>query len=304
MDLKNKFQNFNGNDKYQRVGIPHPLPWYIGLDTSSRYSLFCITDTQPQEVSSTKLISVFVGKRGDEKFGVTFSLQDKEAFDMFIHFCEDMVDSSRNCNEALAADYICARYLIWQRAFSLTAGKLLSYEQVKGLLGELCFLTMKMIPEFGVDKALKSWSGIETTDQDFTCDETWFEIKATVSGSSSIKISSIQQLDVETNGFLVVVRLDKTSEGNSCRMTLNSMYHRVLDTFSSPLHREQFISRMIKFGYYEDKGYEKYGFKFSGMSLYRVNSSFPCIRKKDLPVAVEHVKYELSLAAIEEFKEN
>jgi DNA mismatch endonuclease (patch repair protein) len=89
---------------------------------------------------------------------------------------------------------------------------------------------MKMIQKYGVDVALKSWSGTEHTDQDFSCDDTWYEIKSTVSGSASVKISSVEQLDTNQTGHLVIVTLDKTSEADASRLTLNSMYEMVLSS--------------------------------------------------------------------------
>lgn len=304
-DLKNKFMDISGNDTYQRVGIPHPIAWFIGFDGEGRYSLFAITKTQPKAVSSTNLISVFIGKRKDNDYGITFSLQEKKALDLFVHFCDDMVDASRCVIKAEhVADFICARYEVWQKAFTKTRGSLLSFEQIKGLLGEMCFLKMKMIPIVGQEKALDSWSGIELTDQDFICEGTWFEVKTTVSGSTSVKISSIEQLDVDTEGHLAVIRLDKTSEADPARITLNSMCNLLIETFDLQVLKERFITRLLSYGYYPDKGYDRIGFKYNGMSIYRVGTDFPCIRKKSIPAAVEYVKYELSLAAIDNFKEN
>lgn len=303
--LKSRFLNISGNDKYQRVESPHPIPWYIGLDSASRYSLFCITENEPEPVGSTKLINVYIGKRKDSTYGITFSLKEKTALDMFAHFCEDMITYTRGVTKKeKAADYVCSRYIVWQKAFSKNRGDLLSFEQIKGLLGELCFLKMKMIPEYGQEKALNSWSGIEMTDQDFTCDDTWFEVKTTVSGSASVKISSVEQLDVDTAGHLAVLRLDKTSTGDAGRITLNSMCQFVVESFSSPLLKERFMARMLSYGYYADKGYDAFAFKYNGMTLYSVKKDFPCVRKSDLPAAAEHVKYELSLAAIDSYKEN
>lgn len=55
-----------------------------------------------------------------------------------------MITYTKHITKAeVAADGICDRYIQWQKAFIKTEGKLLSYEQIKGLIGELCFLKMK-----------------------------------------------------------------------------------------------------------------------------------------------------------------
>lgn len=303
-DLKNRFMNLKELDKYQRVSVEHPVAWYIGLDTSSRFSLFAITEKQPRDMNSTKLVSVFVGARKDGKHGITFSLLDKGNLDIFIHFCKDIIEYSLKAkNPDQVADVICVRYKQWQKAFSKTEGKLLSYEQIKGLIGELLFLKMKMIPQYGVEKAIESWSGIESTDQDFVCDDIWFEVKTTVSGSPVVKISSVEQLDVSSDGYLIVVVLDKTSEADSSRVTLNSIVDLVVESLPSQYDQEKLLDRLLTFGYYFDEAYDRIGFKCNGMRKYRVDSGFPCLRSSLVPSSVQGIKYDLSLSAIESFRE-
>lgn len=91
-ELKQILLSISGIDKYQRVGLPHPLGWYIGRDSSARYSLFCITETEPQMVASSHMIYVYVGRRKAGNYGITFSLLENEYLDLFLHFCSDMID--------------------------------------------------------------------------------------------------------------------------------------------------------------------------------------------------------------------
>lgn len=248
-DLKSRFIELKDTDKYQRVASSHPIAWYVGLDGRNRYSLFAITKTQPKNISETKLMSVFVGERRDGNYGITFSLLEKRNLDLFAHFCEDMITYTKHITKAeVAADGICDRYIQWQKAFIKTEGKLLSYEQIKGLIGELCFLKMKMMPVYGPEKAVESWSGIEATDQDFACDGTWYEVKSTVSGSSAVKISSVEQLDVSTDGHLIVVKLDKTSEADTSKITLNSMVELVTESISSKICQDNLRNRLLAYG--------------------------------------------------------
>lgn len=304
-DIKSIFENSQGKDNFQRVGMPHPLSLYIGTDTENRYALFCIMETMPKQIVSTKLIRVFVGKRKDSNFGITFSLLEKKSIDLFVHFCEDIIETSRNVKKPeQAADFICGRYIQWQKAFMREGDGKLSFSEVKGLLGELCFLKTRMIPIYGEEKALESWTGIEMTDRDFACEDTWYEVKSTVSGSSDVRINSVEQLDVDVDGHLVVVTLDKTSNADSARITLNSMYHIMIETFSALMLQEEFKSRMLRYGYYEDEKYNQYVFKLNGITEYKVGIKFPCIRQRNIPVAAKNITYDLSLAAIEQFKED
>lgn len=303
--IKDIFLELRETDKYQRIDTGNPVAWYVGLDGNSRYSLFAITETQPKHMSSTRVVNVFVGSRKDEDYGITFSLFEKKNLDIFAHFCEDIVSYTRTLkNKNNSADYISSRYLLWQKAFIKTEGKILSYEEIKGLIGELYFLKMKMIPQYGAEKAVDSWSGIEATDQDFLCDDTWYEVKSTVSGSGTVKISSVEQLDTSSEGYLVVVTLDKTSEADSSRITLNNMVELVVESIPEKVLQDRLMNRLLSYGYYFDKAYDGIGFKYNGMEQYLVNDKFPCLRKSQIPASVQNAKYELSLAAIDSFKED
>ncbi len=302
--LKELFLNTQGLDSFQRIGPDHPLPIYVGMDNFAQYSLFCVTPTAPKTIKSSSIISVFVGVRKDGYVGITFSLTDRAFLDPFVHFCDDIIESSRSIKDnTKAADFLANRYAQWQKAFAKSNNGLLSYQEIKGLVGELCFLHNYMIPVFGEEKAINSWIGPDMADQDFVCDDTWYEVKATVSGSSSVRISSVEQLDAENDGYLVVVTLDKTSSSDSSRITINSLFSVVMDSLSSAQQKDKLKTTLLRLGYYSDPLYDTYCFHYNGMDMFRVDASFPCARKKDFNPAVQNVKYELSLAAISKYKE-
>jgi hypothetical protein len=303
-ELKNIFLNLKEAERFQRIEKTHPIAWYVGLDECNNYALFAITMTQPKKVNSTEMIKVFIGQRQDGKYGITFSLNEKSNLDLFIHFCSDMVSfTKRASKQETAADYICSRYLQWLKAFKKNGAHLLSNEEIKGLIGELLFLETKMMPLYGPEKALESWTGIDATDQDFSCDNTWYEVKSTSSGSPSVTIHSVEQLDTRQTGHLVVITLDKTSDADSSKITLNNMIERVIKLIPEKVSQDKLSDRLFDFGYYKDESYDHIGFKFNGMAMYRVDEEFPCLRKNQLPTSVQNVKYGLTLAAIENFRE-
>lgn len=302
--LKQMLLDAREADSFQRIDPLHPVPWYTGLDSSGNYSLFCIVSTRPQKLASSQVIHVFVGKRKDGAYGITFSLTDKAFLNVFIHFCEDMIDTTRRVADPLkVSDAVCGRYIQWQKAFKRNRGDVLGFEVVKGLIGELIFLRDKMIPNYGAEKSLHSWTGIDYTDRDFACDDTWYEVKTTVSGGSSVKISSVEQLDVMTEGHLAVVSLDKTSMEDAGRITLNNLYEMISQSLDSVALREELRTRLLSFGYYPDEAYDDICFSFGGISLFKVTTGFPCLRKNIIPAAVTDVEYRLSLPAIEGFRE-
>lgn len=303
--LKQRFLEMHGLDNYQRIDPEHPVALYIGLDGNARYSLFCITETLPSKgLTSSRIITVFVGKRYDGTFGITFSLADQAFADHFISFCADMIRASRSVKDPKkTADFMCARYVQWQKAFSRNNNGLLSPSEIKGLIGEMYFLKSSLIPRYGEAAALSAWCGPEMSDRDFECQDTWFEVKATVSGAAAVSISSVEQLDTDRSGHLVVIFLDKTSTADVSALTLNKMYHMLRKSLSSDLLAQKLDTVLLSFGYYENDAYDAYCFRYSGAASYSVDSDFPCMRRKNIPIAAQNVRYDLSLAAIQEFKE-
>lgn len=302
--IKELIEQSSGIDNFKRVDPQHPVPWYVGRDSSAQIAMFCIVAERPNAMRNSKLVNVYVGKRGDGDYAITFSLLDVNYLDLFICFCEDIVDFTRTKHgESSFANTVRSRYLQWQTIFSERRGEGLSFSEIKGLIGELLFLRQYLIPLWGAEKALSCWSGIELTVQDFYGDDTWFEVKTKVSGGTTVKISSVEQLDSPTPGHLVVVTLDKTSQGDTSRITLNGLYKIMLDGISDISIKDDFKSRLLKYGYYPDEKYDEYGFRFIGFDFYRVDSTFPCVRKADLLGSVQRVKYELILPKIDSFEE-
>ena len=291
-------------DSYQRIDPLHPVAWYAGLESSGNYSLFCITATKPQRLTSTQIIMAYVGKRHAGDYGITFSLREKAYLNVFLHFCEDMIEATRRVQDQdKVADIVCGRYIQWQKAFRKSNGELLGLEVIKGLIGELIFLRDRMIPKYGSEKALHGWTGIDYTDRDFTYDDTWYEVKTTVSGGTTVQISSIEQLDVEIEGHLAVVRLDKTSKEDTGRITLNNLVSLIREELGSMVLQEELKTRLLEFGYFSDEAYDDICFSYHGLNLYFVPPDFPCIRKKMVPATVLDVEYKLSLSAIDGYKE-
>lgn len=302
--IKHLIDNSKGVENFKRVDSQHPVAWFVGRDAGAQISLFCIVDKRPSPIKSSKLVNVFSGRRNAGDYAITFSLLDETYLDLFVLFCQDMIDYSRRIKEPNdKASAIRSRYLQWQTIFSERKGEKLSFSEIKGLIGELLFLKQYLVPRYGFENAMSYWSGIESTVQDFYCNDTWYEIKTKSSGGTSVKISSVEQLDSNSDGHLVVVTLDKTSQGDTNGITLNSLYNIIMDDIDDPDIADVFKARLIKYGYYPDDYYDEPRFRLNGFTFYRVDSTFPCIRRSQLPDATQRVKYELLLPEIAAFEE-
>ncbi len=304
-NLKERFESFTSADAYMRVDETHPLDLYIGIDEYYRWTLLLICTEMPGHVTGSKMIDVRVGERKDGKYTLTLALINKEFSDIFVLFCSDIIDSSRNVNKHNGTNFIVKRYLSWREMLSATKNELMSPEKIKGLLGEMYFLDTILLDKYGNEKGPLSWTGPKAYHQDFIVDDTWYEVKTVSSGSEEIKISSIEQLDCENPGTLVVIYADNTSETNEDSFTLNKLYNKLIDEIKNDDIKEKFANMLLKFGYYPRPEYDdsEYIFDIKGLRLYQVDYSFPCLRRSNLLPAITKAEYMLSLPAIQEYLE-
>ena len=233
-DIKKILSEINHLDTYQRIDSTHPLNLYIGVDYTARWTLLLISEFQPFGVTSSKMIRVELGKRSDSKWSQSFSLVDDRFRDIFVLFCEDIVSSTYYmASKEKAVCFVGKRYNEWREMLASTRGELLSPEEVKGLLGEMYYLKEHLAPVYGVEKAVLSWTGPRKLPQDFIYEDTWHEVKTISSGKSEIRISSIEQLDSDKTGELVILRADKTSISNTAAVNLNNLYKDLMTLIPS-----------------------------------------------------------------------
>ena len=304
--IKDKFLNNQYLDAYQRIDKKYPLDLYIGNDEFFRWTLLLVSDYKPLDVSSSRMIFVNISKRDDNKWCQSFSLIDNKYVDIFVLFCEDIVSSAVQIkNLKIAVNYIGKRYNNWKEMLASTNDTLLSINKIKGLIGEMYFLNYYLANKYGIDRSILSWTGPEFLKHDFIINEDWYEVKTTSSIKNEVKISSIEQLDTINEGKLVVIKLDQTSETNAKALNINKLYKIILDKINDDNIKENFMSMLFKFGYYQRNEYEKmnYLFEMKSVTIYNVSNEFPCLRRLSIPSSIISAEYTLSLISIDKYEE-
>lgn len=303
-DIQKRLNEIICAETFTRVYREHPLDLFLGKDINYRETLLLICGFKPKLMFSSSMIEVIVGKREDRRWAISFSLNNSKYLDIFSQFCFDLISSSEPYKvQKEGSLFICERYIKWQEMLKRKKGELLSEPEIKGLIGELYFLKNYTIQKYGLEKAIKSWIGPGKADQDFVFDNTWYEIKSTTSGSESVKISSIEQLDRVEDGNLVVLYLDKTSLTDVNRITLNALIediHNLLvyDDKLSAL----FNSKLVEQGYFKSEDYDDYCYRFNGIDQYRVTCNFPSLKRNEVPTSIKNVNYSLLLSEIKNYK--
>lgn len=82
-------------DTFQRVDSTHPLDLYAGRDEMFRCTLLLLCVIRPENVSSSRMIYAQVGKRKDGRWAVSLALVNEDYREMFLLFCQDIIESSR-----------------------------------------------------------------------------------------------------------------------------------------------------------------------------------------------------------------
>ena len=182
-----------------------------------------------------------------------------------------------------------------------SSSKPLNENEILGLIGELLFLQNYAIKNYGGTDGLNGWSGPEPTHKDFSFNENWFEIKSINSFKNSVLISSIEQLDGDGNGYLIVYKMEKMSP-NFNGLTLNKLVKQILNTLELESEKDLFIEKLKKVGYSYNDCYDDSVYNFISLDNYIIKDKFPRLRANQLPCGIGRVQYEILLPLIETFK--
>lgn len=303
MDLLRKFKSGAETHTYQRIDSDYKVNIFVGYNDDGKMSMILTEDGREERVKSSKLIDVQMKRREDRKLALSFDLLDQAYASMFTVFCKDMIVVCEKAGKEFAISSAIIRWKYWKELFGKKSSQLLDKQEIKGLMGELYELQMRMIPEYGDQKAIKSWMGPLLGHKDFEMNNTWFEVKTVNAGAIQLVVNSLEQLESEEEGHLVVVRMDETSENNDKALNLNKMVLQIIDLIENPDVLEDFRMKLDNIGYAVDSEYESYNFIVKGVEVYTVNESFPRLRRKDINNAIGNVKYTILIAAIADFKE-
>jgi len=294
---KEKFQEFNNNSHYLRVDAKHPLELLIGLNDSGQKTIRLIGNYKKTRIKGTKSIEVNHYLL-ENHLVLSFSLCDENYLDLFYLFCNDLIDSSRNSSLEDGYVYLTNRFEKW-RGFSNSTRKFLNEKEIKGLIGELLFIRDNLADKYGLTQAISAWTGPEPTKKDFYFENEWYEIKTASNGI--VTISSLEQLESNQDGYLIVYSLEKASP-ESIDINLNSLVSELLNNCQLIQVRADFLGKLIYLGYDASDYYDSFVYQVRTKDIYIVDTTFPRLTRENLPKEISNVKYELIVNMIESYK--
>ena len=291
----------NNLDTWKRIDSEHPIDIYIGVSNDGFDSLLIVSSSSPQTFKYGKYLKVDVRKRAQDKKWVTIiSSTQINNREIFSELCSDLIESSRNTpSEKKGLKIISNRYAAWFLLFT-NSHDILDESVLKGLIGELEFAKFMINRGFDIKDILSSWQGPDGADRDFVLYDSWFEIKSISTGKNFVTISSLNQFDVPNEGYLVIYRIDKSSESDSYAKSIKNYIDEFRNLISNESNLiEDFEKKLSKLGYRDSSEYEKIYFSVSDFSIYKVDDSFPKLTTRNVHNAVICAKYDLSIAALE-----
>lgn len=302
--MKNKiYQKFTerfGNEQFEMFGENHDLKFYLGKDGDGHYAFKFSGHYKPVRIKGSGVVLV-EQYRDENGYSLYFILEDDGLLEYFCTFCDDLLDSTKSISDDNDAyQLLKSRYFCWKMLFT-PSKNMMTEQEVKGLIGELLFLRDSLFPKYGADDSLKSWTGPDNTHKDFSYQDNWYEVKTINAGKEMVHISSIEQLESEIAGHLVVYQLEKMSPASN-GITLNDLVTEIASMLEDSYLKENFIDKLTqyKFCYNCEKCNEVYISR--GKTVYKVdNKEFPRIQRNMIPQSIAKVQYDILLSDISKF---
>ena len=303
MEIFSKFEQGRENHTYQRIDPDYKVNVFLGYNDDGNMSMIITEDGSDEKVSSSKLIDVKLKRRSDQKLALSFDLLDMHYAPMFVMFCKDVIIVCEESGKDKAIKNAVVRWKYWKELFGKKHSQLLDRLEIKGLIGELYVLDSLFARKYGYKTAVSSWMGPAMGHKDYEIGDTWYEIKTINDGANQFIVSSIEQLDSDYSGHIIVVRVDETSEINESATNLNKIIYSIVDEIEDIEVLNLFRNKLSNVGYFSDPYYDDFNYIIKGSDMYLVNDDFPRIKRDAVSSSIGNAKYTILLAGIASFKE-
>lgn len=303
-DFIEKWSDLRSQKGYmQRVDPNHPLDFFVGINEKGYDQLALITIIEPYQMKSSKALEVEKNKRKDGKWATQISSVERKNQDIFARLCVDLVENSySSLSEQDGIGRVTARFLAWQSLFA-TMHESLPKSVLKGLVGELSFANMLIEKGVSKDGIINSWMGPNGSDRDFTLTSQWFEVKAISTGKDKVTISSLNQLETNENGYLVVCYVDESTSTDPDALSISKFITNMrAQLMDAPKASRLFEEKLVNLGYIDKSIYDDMYFTLNGMDYFEVDSKFPRLVTENVPTEIVGVRYDLSLVGIAPWK--
>ena len=296
-ELKQQWNSCHGQGQVL-VDSTHPLRMYLNINADGNKEILIPVKRTEKRFKSTAAIGIRNYENKESKF-LAIELLQPMLESEYVCLCYDLIESSRpypSRTESLKALFEALKK--WYYLLADPQREILPEREIRGLLGELQYMLDELASGKDELAVIGAWKTHKDASRDFIFDDKWSEVKTIESTKDYITISSIDQLDHDTSGTLVVFKLDKTEETDPTGISLNSMVESVRNVIGFQAETE-LNQKLLSRGYSYNEQYDHLLFLFKGVNHYHVDNDFPCITRDMLSPAIIRADYDIRLNQIE-----
>jgi len=296
----------------RRVDHTHSLDLYWARDQLGRYLFVYEMDPEeaPKRIELPSLVGIqaaYIPASGQvSRTRLVLVLNEKSNWELFLALCSDLIQATRSSTDTPSAVHVIVRRLTrWQDFLRKRPSDLLTEDRIKGLIGELLFLSLCLAPRFGPGMAVQFWQGPEGLPQDFNIGDCAVEVKCR-SGATApyVTINSADQLCPQLSEvYLFVVTLGKTIPEAQDAVNLPGLVSEIRALLqahgSDKIERFNDLLHMI--GYVDTDRYLEFSYVVSGTAMYQVAEGFPRICSEEIHRGIVRLSYDIRLSECDPF---
>lgn len=298
-ELLDKYRELS-NDYFIGVGDSNEFGMKIGK-IDNKFSFVVRGKTNRTNFKSTSFVTIFLENLSHSEKQLIFVLENNNLIDVFLELFKDIY-YTLDMQRGNSIEICYQRWSLWKELFSNTKKDVLTEYQIRGLLAELYFLNSYLKNRYGLKRSILSWGGSDYNKKDFEIEKIWYEIKSTLTGSGRIKISSLEQLESEMKGYLVIVVFEKSTSQNTSSISLNSLVQKIIDSIDEPQLVDIFFNKLNKQNYSFRKEYDNFNYIICENNFYLVDANFPKLTHANVPLGVIQCEYSLDQLILDKYK--
>lgn len=233
------------------------------------------------------------------------SLENKDQLRTFNTFANFLAENTKALEGNELADSTIRIIKEWSQMFSMQK-KGMDEHEIVGLICELHALKNHLLQIYEPNYSIRTWIGSEGSKQDFACDKFVFDVKGhRVGRKDLIKISSVEQLDVDINVPFFLFKVDllpSSTLSSESDLSIGGLKNSILEAldefdearmlFEGKLNEiiNEATQENLDLSFIVDKEY-----------LYQIDSNFPKILRSSLADEIEDVEYSLNPLKLEDY---
>ncbi len=276
---------------------------FLNINENGNKELLIPIKSPEYRFNSTAAIGINNYKTA-EGFFLAVELINHQLEKEYVYLCFDLVESSRSFNDEFTARK--ALFDTFKKWYNLLANArigILPENEIRGLMGELSLIIELL--DCGRDDGyvIEAWKTHKDSSRDFIFDDTWYEVKTIELTKDYVTISSIEQLDQDTDGKLRVYKIIRTREDDPKAVNLNCLVQSIKERIGTSVEAD-FNRKVLSKGYVYNERYDSFVYRLIQKNTYNVDGSFPRLYRSQTPIEIINAKYDIRLSDLENWREN